>query len=124
MLTITFNDEHKSCDSVEALGLLLDEFDQVPVFELWIKVMGGPSMSMLRNHDRAFLLYLRQMGDSGFTSRVAGTVSGTSPFRLANGQLDEYPLNWCVDLKQCYKAIAYFFVNEGAKPDWIQWHEH
>lgn len=66
---------HSSRHPAEALGVLLDQFDQETVFELWIQTHAGSSMSM-----------------------------------LCNGP-------------QCYKAIAYFFVNEGAKPEWIRWHE-
>jgi hypothetical protein len=123
-MKITFNDELKRCDSIEALGVLLDEFDQEAMFELWIQIHGGSSMSMLRNGQNAFLMYLRFAGDAGFTSRAAHPRPGKSTFRLANGQIDEYPLSWCVDdLEQCYKAIAYFFVNDGLKPEWIRWHE-
>jgi len=38
---------------------------------------------------------------------------------MSNGQVDVYPLSWCIDVKQCYKAVAYFCVNEGAKPDGV-----
>jgi hypothetical protein len=69
-MKITFNDELKSCDSIEALGVLLDEFDQKAMFELWIEIAGGPSMSMLRHGPNAFLMYLRFAGDAEFTSRA------------------------------------------------------
>ena len=49
--------------------------------------------------------------------------AGVSAYTLGNGQVDEYPLSWCIDVEQCYKAIAYFFMNEGAKPEWVAWNE-
>ena len=34
-----------------------------------------------------------------------------------------YPRSWCIPLEECYKALAYFFVNDGMRPEWLQWHE-
>ena len=121
MVQLTFNDLPQAVASVEALGLALDRFDAAPRFELWISVPSGPSMCMLRNGDRAWLMYLRENGDSGFVSLGDPKRNGVEHYTLSNGQVDEYPLAWCIDLEQCYKAIAYFFVNEGARPDWLTW---
>ncbi|WP_247661421.1 Imm1 family immunity protein [Ideonella alba] len=78
---------------------------------------------MLRNSGNAWLMYLRHAGDSGFVSFGEAGRAGTEKYLLSHGQEDEYPLAWCIELEQCYKAIAYFYVNEGAMPDWVQWHE-
>jgi hypothetical protein len=78
---------------------------------------------MLRNGDTAWLMYIRYPGDAGFSSRGDTRRSGTAEFRLSNGQVDEYPLAWCVDIEQCYMAVAYFFVNNGGRPEWIHWHD-
>ena len=37
------------------------------------------------------------------------------------GQIDEHPRSWSIDVEQGYKAIAYFYVNDGARPAWIHW---
>jgi len=42
-------------------------------------------------------------------------------YTLANGEITELPLAWCIDLEQCYKAVAYFFVNDGARYDFVCW---
>jgi hypothetical protein len=123
VIEVTFNGQARHCESIEAFGLELESFDAEPAFELWLSVPNGASMSMLRNGPNAFLMYLRFPGDSGLTSRVGPAKPGTASFRLSNGQEDEYPLSWCIDLEQCYKALAYFFVNNGGKPDWVQWHK-
>ena len=123
MIEVTFNGQTKHCESIEAFSLELDVFDGELAFELWLRVPNGTSMSMLRNGPNAFLMYLRFPGDSGFTSRASPAKPGTASFRLSNGQEDEYPLSWCIDVEQCYKALAYFFVNNGDKPDWVQWHQ-
>ena len=44
-------------------------------------------------------------------------------YRLSNGQTDEYPAAWCVPVEDCYKTLAYFFVNRGLRPEWLAWEE-
>jgi hypothetical protein len=69
-------------------------------------------------------MYLRHNdGDSGFTSQGEADRAGMVSYKLGSGQVDEYPLSWCIDLEQCYKALVYFFVNEGSSPERISWHE-
>ena len=93
------------------------------MLELIASVDDGPSMFMLRNRHAAWLMYLREPGDAGFHSSGEPGRVGAAEFTLGNGQVDEYPLTWCIAVEQCYKAIAYFCVNEGEKPGWIAWTE-
>jgi hypothetical protein len=123
MVTVTFNDQTQSIASVEELGGLLDQFNKTDQFELWLSVENGPSICMLRNGENSWLMYLRFSGDSGFVSQAKESKPGSASYLLSNGQVDEYPLAWCINVEQCYKALAYFFVNEGARPDWVSWHE-
>lgn len=45
------------------------------------------------------------------------SAAGTASFRLSNDQqVDEYPLSWCIEIEQCYKALTCSFVNNGEKP--------
>lgn len=122
MTAFEFNSEKLQPTSTEEMGQLLDRVDESPIFELWA-TSNGPSLCMLRHGGDAWLMYLRHEGDSGFSSRSLVERAGTADFRLGNGQWDEYPLSWCIDVEQCYKAMAYFFENEGARPEWISWHE-
>ena len=78
-------------------------------------------MCMLRNGENAWLIYLRHEGDSGFNSVGQSDRAGTGNYLLNNGQEDECPLAWCIELERCYKAIAYFCVNNGERPEWIRW---
>jgi len=55
--------------------------------------------------------------------RANPNATGSASYVLSNDQVDEYPLSWCIDIEQCYKAMAYFFVNNGAMPSWVSWHE-
>ena len=121
MIELRLNNRQLDVTTVEQLGAALDVADGEEVFELWASVPEGPKMSMLRNGSNAWLMYLREPGDSGFRSSGDATRDGDASYRLSNGQLDEFPLSWCVDVEQCYKAIAYFCVNEGARPKWVAW---
>ncbi|MCB0122946.1 MAG: hypothetical protein KDE58_11915 [Caldilineaceae bacterium] len=120
MVKITLNDHPIELNSIEELGMALDDIDRVWGFELWATVIGGPRLCMLRNCENAWLMYL-QNDDLGFTSVGNLAMEGTARFTLSNGQVDEYPLAWCIDVEQCYKAVAYFYVNDGEKPEWIHW---
>jgi hypothetical protein len=61
--------------------------------EVQLTSPAGPCLFMLHSHDRALLMFLRENGDTGFTSRADGPVAGPAhrEFRLSNGQRDEYP---------------------------------
>ena len=107
---------------LEQLGAILDECDLAPEFELWLSADPFPSMCMLRHGEYAWLMHMRSEDDWAHSlGRHAGNASCT--FRLANGQRNAYPLSWCIDVEQCYKVIAYFYVNQGAAPAWIEWSE-
>ncbi|TDK66400.1 Imm1 family immunity protein [Sapientia aquatica] len=123
MVNITFNDQPQEITTIQELGDAIDRFDQESQFEIWANVQNGPAMCMLRSGSNSFLMYLREAGDSGFTSRGTQDQVGNTTYLLSNGQLDDYPRSWSIDVEQCYKAISYFFVNGGTKPDWIHWHE-
>ncbi|MFY9955959.1 Imm1 family immunity protein [Bradyrhizobium sp.] len=120
-MEITFNGTTLSVTSIEELSSALDRFDLEQQFELWITVQNGPSLAMLRNLDHALLMYLRFNGDSGVVTKGNQDKQGTCAYTLTNGEVNELPLSWCIDLEQCYKAIAYFVVNSGARYDFITW---
>ena len=123
MIEVTINGDRQRISSIEELDAALVRYEQYPRFELWVSVPNGPSMSMLRSEMHAWLMYLRFAGDAGFVSQGDPAKTGEAYYTLSNGQVDEYPLSWCIDLERCYQAIMYFFVNEGAKPEWITWQE-
>lgn len=123
VIEVALNGRSLEAASPEQPGVDFALVDAVPLFELWVSVPDGPSLCMLRNGQSAWLMYLREPGDSGFRSCGEPGRPGVGNFVLGNGQVDEYPLSWCIDVAQCYKAIAYFCANGGAKPEWITWHE-
>lgn len=122
MVIVTFNGREERPGSIEEFGFSLDRYDTQPLFELWLVASNGTAMSMLRNNEQAFLMFLRHPGDSGFVSQ--GVEAGTPvQYTLSNGQVDEYPQSWCIPLEKCYQALAFFFVNDGMQPGWVSWNE-
>jgi hypothetical protein len=122
-MNVTFNGTDYSYASMEELGIALDRFDSEPQFELWVSTQSGRSIAMLRNGDHAWLMYLRFQGDSGAVTSGEQSKLGSCEYRLSNGDVNEIPLSWCIELEQCYRAIAYFFVNDGARYDYVTWQE-
>ena len=85
------------------------------------------TMTALINGDWGWLMYLREEGDAGFSSRnpdYPGTEDDgeTMEFMLANGQLDRYPLAYALPVEQVKKALD-FFEKRHELPDFITWHD-
>ena len=123
MISFDFNGETRQLSSIEELRALLLLAENSAMFELWAVAPGGESLCMLRNRDNALLMYLRQNGDSGLSSRSAVHREGFASFRLSNGQHDEYPLSWCIDTRSCYDGFLFFFDSSGELPHSISWLE-
>jgi hypothetical protein len=121
MIDFVLNGRQLDISTVELLGQALDVADSEKSFKLSVAVPGGPTMVMLRNEANAWLMYFREQEDAGFRSSDDTGRQGDASFTLGNGQVDTYPLSYCIDVEQCYKAVAYFCVNEGAKPKWVSW---
>ena len=123
MIKFLLNDRTLDVAATEQLGLALDVTDAEAVFDLCVTVPGGPVMVMLRNGAEAWLMFLRESGDAGFRSSGDVTRQGDASYTLSNGQVDAYPLAWCIDVEKCYKAVEYFCMNLGARPDSVAWVE-
>lgn len=109
------------CDDSTLQGLIA-KLEGLQEFELWINLEDGPSLTMLRNKGRAWLMYLRCSEDSGFHSQ-GPSQDGFTSFKLTNGQDDEYPNSWCIDLATCLEAIAAFVRHDGKMFDGVTWVE-
>jgi len=96
--------------------------------EVWLAANSdGPTLAMLVNGERAWLMYLRhQDGDPSFSSRNAhysGPAEATIEFLLSNGQRDEYPVAWTLPLEEAFDACEYFLLNQGGRSPAIIWHD-
>ena len=99
-------------------------FDRNLYKEIWIELEDGQSMCALINRDKGMLMYLREIGDAGFSSRnpnYKGISDKKLDFYLENGQLDEYPLSWVLPIEEINKALNYFEI-EKKPPSFITWH--
>jgi hypothetical protein len=122
-MEVLINKKPTNCLSLAEFSQLLDEIDSLPNAEVWLSSPNGPLICLLKSEGNTFLMYLRHTRDHGFTSVGDGSREGKFHVRLANGQVDEYPLAWCLDPEFAYKGLAYFFVNGGEKSPYIQWRE-
>jgi hypothetical protein len=121
MMTLSLNGTSVEIDSIEQLAPWLDGADSQERFELWVSAGDGPSLCMMRSGRAAFLMFLRYPGDAGLVSTGDPEAEGVAEFLLSNGQLEEYPRAWCVDVAQCYKAISDFVVKDGERSDGVLW---
>ena len=96
-MEISLNDDSAKCGSTAELADKLDEIRGSDQAEVWLSAARGSSICLLKSEENIFLIYLREAGDSGFHSLGAKARAGSFSVRLANGQIDEYPLSWCVE---------------------------
>ncbi len=122
MIHVELNGRTLPVSSLEDLDLALDDIDAERSFELWVSVPAGPALCMLRNGTNAWLTYLGEPGDPGWHSVGDASREGEASYTLTSGQVDAYPLSWCVDVEDCYRAVASFYVNDGERPtSWFEW---
>jgi hypothetical protein len=82
-------------------------------------------MCALINGDRGWLMYLREEGDSGFSSRnpkYDGPSDAEIEYELSHGQHDFYPASWALPIAEVRRALAYFEQRQR-QPPFVVWHE-
>ena len=92
--------------------------------EVWVEAPDGQSLCALINGDVGWLMYLREPGDAGFSSRnlaYAGPAGATIEYRLSNGQHDEYPAAWALPVETVERALDHF-RREHRPPAFVTWH--
>jgi hypothetical protein len=92
--------------------------------EVWVESGDGQAMCALINGDLGWLMYLREPGDAGFSSRnpkYEGPPDATLDFFLSNGQRDYYPRAWALPIEEVRQALDYF-ERERKPPPFITWH--
>jgi hypothetical protein len=122
VIVAQFNGTDHSLPSLPAFRAEMSRYAEHLSFELWLSKGDGPSICMLRNKEHAFLMYLRFPGDAGFTSVGSSGSAEPVAYTLSNGQVDEYPISWCVPVAQCFEALAFFFSSAGQRTESIAWH--
>src|SRR5215510_5483221 len=98
---------------------------QSPFEEVWIESPDGQLLCALISGDRGWLMFLREEGDSGFSSRnpdYDGPSDAQIEYRLDNGQRDFYPASWALPIADVRRALDYF-QREHHRPPFVVWHE-
>lgn len=96
-----------------------------PFEEVWVELPDGQSMCALINGPRGWLMYLREAGDSGCSSRnpdYDGPPEAKVEYILNNGQRDLYPAAWALPIAEVRRALMYF-EQERQRPPFVVWHE-
>lgn len=124
-MELNLHGEPRVVDSILALEQALHEARARAQCELWLTLATdaeqGPALCMLRNGGNAWLMYLSGQDDLSFHSLGDEEADGACSYLLSNGQVDEYPEAWCVEVEQCQRAFAEFFRTGGARPAAIAW---
>ena len=94
--------------------------------EIWVRNDDDEQMmSALINGEYGWLMYLREEGDTGFSSRnpdYSGDQNATMKFCFENGEIDEYPMSWVLPVDVVYRALEYF-EKYHERPEFIVWHD-
>jgi hypothetical protein len=96
-----------------------------PFEEVWLRLPDDQILCALINGDRGWLMYLREEGDSGFSSSnpdYDGPADAQLEYELSNGQHDLYPASWALPITEVRRAIEYF-EREHKRPPFVVWHE-
>ncbi|MGK5061445.1 Imm1 family immunity protein [Janthinobacterium sp. LB3P112] len=124
-MELNLHGEPRVLDSVLALEQALQEARALAQCELWLTratdAERGPALCMLRNGGNAWLMYLSGQDELSFHSLGDEEADGVCSYLLSNGQVDEYPEAWCVEVEQCQRAFVAFFRTRGARPANIAW---
>ena len=124
-MELNLHGEPRPVDSVLALQQALLQARALAQCELWLTMAThaeqGPALCMLRNGGNAWLMYLSGQDDLSFHSLGDEEAEGSCSYLLSNGQVDEYPEAWCVDVEQCQRSLIEFFRTGGARPAGIAW---
>ena len=92
--------------------------------ELWVTKRDGQSLCALINGQLGWLMYLRESGDAGFSSRnpeYRGDQKAIIEYVLDNGQHDAYPASWALQLAEVQRAIEHFILH-SRPANWVAWH--
>jgi hypothetical protein len=88
-LGLSINGYRTRVATVVELRCELESFAGEALREVWIDVEDGPALCALFNGGIGWLMYMRESGDAGFSSRnpeYQGKADAVLEYRLSNGQ--------------------------------------
>lgn len=123
MIKASVNGEESHIETAEEMDRVLVNAARCSPCDLWLRIDDGPSICLLRQGDYSWLMYLRDWEDAGFVSIGNFDAPGKAEFTLSNGQVDEYPVAWCIPLEQALRAVSQFWHDRGKRSDEVEWWE-
>jgi len=125
-MELILNGESYEVASLGGLRYHLPKISERQFCEIWLYAESGwPAVCALVNGSSAWLMFLREDGDSGYSTRnanYAGAKDAVIEYFLSNGQRDEYPAEWDITTAEALRALEYFLEKQEMAP-WLQWHE-
>jgi hypothetical protein len=122
---VTVNDAEWWVRTSAEAGMLIRARRSRPHCEIWLNAPDESALCLLINGEVGWLMYLREEGDSGFSSRnplYDGPDDSVIEYHLANGQIDEYPAAWALPFEELVRAAGHF-VETYAMAPFVRWHE-
>ena len=92
--------------------------------ELWASAPPDQSLCALISGDVGWLMFLRENGDAGFSTRnpsYTGSPDALIDYHLDNGQHDQYPAAWALPVADVQRAVEHF-ITHGEPASWLTWH--
>jgi hypothetical protein len=123
--SLMVNGEEHEVSDLDDLRCRLVRVRALNFAETWLSHTDERALAMLANGPHAWLIYLRENGDAGFSSRnraYDGDPKSAIEYRLGNGQVDRYPAAWDVSREVALEALECLFVH-GERAPWIDWHD-
>jgi hypothetical protein len=121
-VSLKINGQDFGSPPIDLLSERLAELDDASRAEVWIN-NGDRALCLLKSHDRAMLMLLREDGDPGLSSRATDLNDDRDiEFTLSNGQVDTYPARWTVPFDEARRAAEFFWLKESPAP-FIAWHD-
>lgn len=124
-MELTLNGESYEVASLGGLRYHLPKIHERQFCEVWLYADSGwPAVCMLVNGSSAWIMFLREEGDAGFSTRnpkYDGPKDTLIEYFLSNGQRDEYPAEWDITAPEAIRALEHFFEAQEMAP-WLQWH--
>jgi hypothetical protein len=122
---VRINGAKATIADADDLWTVLTELPKESFHQVCLQRTSGEVLCAQIHAGRGWLMYLLYAGDPGFSSRNSaynGPPNAKHPFRLPNGQLDEYPAEYWLTCGSVYRAMQYFYVHGGLAP-WVSWHD-
>ena len=93
--------------------------------DIWLYAPNGAALCALMNGNRGWLMFLRESGDPGFSSRnpnYVGSRDETIEYVLSNGEANTHPAEWALTEFEIARALRHF-VEHKTLPPFIHWHD-